>query len=341
MAVFRKGKIWYIDYYVDGRRKREAVGPNRKLAEKVLAKRRVQLAEGRYLDIRAQSKVTFDELAEVYMKYARTNKRSWERDKYSIKRLAEKFSGGKLGKITSMALEEYKAARLKDVTPATVNRELTCLKHMFTKAIQWNMASSNPVKTIRMMKERNTRLRYLSSDEIGLLLNEISSKFRFIVVMALCTGMRRGEILSLDWSDIDIEHRVIFVRDSKNGDKREIPMVPDLVNAARIQPRGHDRVFCEDDGYCIRSLRTSFVKAVNNAGIEDFTFHDLRHTFASHMVMSGADLLTVKELLGHKSITMTLRYAHLSPDHKRKAIESLAYLDGHYMDTPAREAQAS
>ncbi len=107
----------------------------------------------------------------------------------------------------------------------------------------------------------------------------------------------------------------------------------------RALPRKDERVFCEDDGHGIRSLRTAFERAVKKAGIEDFTFHDLRHTFASHLVMGGVDLLTVKELLGHKSITMTLRYAHLSPDHKRKIVQSLRFVDGHNTDTRKSERQ--
>jgi site-specific recombinase XerD len=105
-------------------------------------------------------------------------------------------------------------------------------------------------------------------------------------------------------------------------------MACEFVDVIRTLPRKDERVFCEDDGHGIRSLRTAFEQAVKNAGIEDFTFHDLRHTFASHVVMGGVDLLTVKELLGHKSITMTLQYSHLSPDHKRKIVQSLRFVDG-------------
>jgi len=303
------------------------------MAEKVLAKRKVQIAENRFLDVRRQSRTPFEELTKLYMDFAKANKASWERDEYSIKRLSSKFGGKRLVEITPLALEEYKTDRLKKVTPATVNRELGCLKHMFTKAMQWDLSTANPVKSIRMLKERNTRLRYLTQDEIVRVLGELDTRFKPVVIMALYTGMRRGEILKLKWTDLDLNHGIIFVRDSKNAEKREVPMALELVDVIRALPRKDERVFCEDDGHGIRSLRTAFERAVKKAGIEDFTFHDLRHTFASHMVMGGVDLLTVKELLGHKSITMTLRYAHLSPDHKRKAVESLRFLYGHNMDT--------
>jgi len=268
------------------------------MAGKVLAKRKDQIAEGRFLDVQAQSKVIFNELAKLYMEYARTNKRSLERDGHSIKRLLSRFAGRKLSDVLSLALEEYKAARLKEVTPATVNRELACLKHMFTKAIQWNLASSNPVKTIRMIKERNTWLRYLSSDEIEQLLDSIDARFKPVVVTALYNGMRRGEILGLKWTEVDTIRGLIFIRDSKNGNKRELPLASHLLAQMRLLPHNGDFVFDPEGGYSIRSLRSTFGRALRKAEIEDFTFHDIRHTFASHLVMSGVNLLTVKELKG-------------------------------------------
>lgn len=188
-----------------------------------------------------------------------------------------------------------------------------------------------------MLKERNARLRSLTQEENARVLDEIGVKFKPVVLIALYMGMRRVDILSLTWTDLDLEQRIIFIRDRKNGKKREIPMACELVDVDRMLPMKDERVFCEDDGHDIRSLRTALERAVGKAGIEDFTFHDLRHTFAGHLLMRGVDLLTVKELPGHKSITMTLRYAHLNLDHKRKAVESLRFLYGHMNTTNERQ----
>ena len=333
MSLFKKGRTWYIDYYVEGKRRREAVGTNLKVAERALAKRHVQVAEHRFLEIAKSPKVSFDELSKIYMEYAEANKLSWSRDKQSIDRLLALYGGKCISEITPLSLENYKSRRLKAVSPATVNRELACLKHMFTKAIQWQMASINPVKQVRMLKEHNQRLRYLTNDEVQRLLSELSLHMKPVVICALHTGMRRGEILNLKWDDLDLKQCILFVRDSKNGEKREIPICHVLASIFRELPRKSDFVFSFNDGRRMLRAREGFEKAVKRAGILNFTFHDLRHTFASHLVMSGVDLLTVKELLGHKSINMTLRYAHLNPDHKRKAVELLKYSDGHYLDT--------
>ena len=117
---------------------------------------------------------------------------------------------------------------------------------------------------------------------------------------------------------------------------REIPMAEAVFKELKSWPHRSAYVFCDSDGTRIASIKGGYSNAVKRAGIHDFTFHDLRHTFASHLAMSGVDLLTIKELLGHKSINMTLRYAHLSPNHRRKAIASLKYEDGHFLDTRSK-----
>jgi len=333
MAIYKKGKNWFIDYRVQGRRKREKIGSNKKLAERVLAKRKVQIAENRFLDILKRPKIRFETLAANYLDYAKTNKLSWDRDKRSIKILGRAVNGKDLSEITPFLIEKYKNERKTIVGPATINRELACLKHMFTKAIQWEMIDSNPVKKVKLLKENNQRLRYLTEEEIQKSYQECSVHLKPIVLTALYTGMRRSEILKLKWEDIDFKQRLIFVRNAKNNRTREIPIADILLNSLKQLNFKSQYVFCRNNGKPWVNIRTGFEGAVKRAGIKDFTFHDLRHTFASHLVMSGADLLTAKELLGHQTINMTLRYAHLSPSHKRKAIENLRFLDGHFLDT--------
>jgi integrase len=145
--------------------------------------------------------------------------------------------------------------------------------------------------------------------------------------------MRKGEILRVKWTDIDFKNNVIYLLDTKNGDKKEV-LINDMVKRALIQqPKYKDGpyAFCNRDGRPFRDIRKSFIAALKKSGIINFRFHDLRHTFASQLVMSGVDLNTVRELMGHKSIRMTLRYAHLSPAHKKRAVDVLGQkwsLDG-------------
>ncbi|MGA2466774.1 MAG: site-specific integrase [Thermodesulfobacteriota bacterium] len=135
--------------------------------------------------------------------------------------------------------------------------------------------------------------------------------------------MRKGELLSLKWTQINFEQGIITLHDTKNGERRDIPMDETVKTILKGMERTGDHVFSNEEGGTYVRLQRSFDGALRKSGIEDFRFHDLRHTFASNMVMAGEDLNTVRELLGHKDLTMTLRYAHLSPNHKTRAVSVL------------------
>ncbi len=334
------GRDWWIDFYADSRRKREKIGPSRSLAEQVLKKRQVEVAENKYLDIKKQHKTTFRELCEDYMRlHSRPNKRSWKSDEKKMKTLSAFFGNRPLYEISAIFVENYKAKRSKEtvrlgkeytegkkcVSVATVNRELACLKHMFNKAIEWGYAETNPVSRVKLFKENNARIRYLEKEEIKKLINNASEHLKPILTVALNTGMRKGEILSLKWNDLDFKNNIIYIRESKNGERRELPMNA-ITKSTLIAVRKHPEspfVFCNEQGEAYANVRKSFFTACKTSGILNFRFHDLRHTFASQLVMSGVDLNTVRELLGHKTLDMTLRYSHLSPDHKKRAVAVL------------------
>lgn len=334
MGVYKRGDSYYIDYYVHGRRKREKIGLNKNLAETVLRKRKVEIAENRFLDIKKEEKLKFEDFTSEYIEiHLKPNNRSWETAALpNIKRLKAFFLGKYLHEITPLMVEKFKIERRKEVGPATTNRALTWLKAMFNKAIAWGKFEGvNPVKGVKFFRENNERLRYLEKEEIIKVLSHCHDHLKPIVVVALNTGMRRGEILGLKWHDIDFRRDIIYLFRTKNDERREIPM-NETVKTALIKVRKHPEspyVFCDKNGRPFYNVRKSFSTALKKAGIVNFHFHDLRHTFASHLVMSGVDLNTVRELLGHKSLDMTLRYAHLSPDHKRRAVDILK----NHMDT--------
>ena len=331
-GVLQKGDNYYIDYRVNGRRKRTTIGPNRKLAEAVLQKRKVEIAENKYLDIKKDQRVKFKDFAHTYMEnHAKPNKRSWKTtDEKYLRNLIPVFGEKYLYEIDSMIIERYKAKRKEKVSTATVNRELALLKCMFNRAIDWNIAIENPMRKVRLFKENNWRTRYLEKEDIAKLLNNCSPRLRAIVVVALNTGMRKSEIQNLKWKDIVFQKGYLMLHHTKNGEKRFVPL-NHVTREALIAVRKHPEssyVFCDESGNPY-NFRKSFETALRKSGIFDFRFHDLRHTFASHLVMSGVDLNTVRELLGHRSVNMTLRYSHLSPDHKTRAVEIL----GNKMDT--------
>ena len=342
MGVLRKNGSWFIDYRANGRRLREKIGSSKALAEKVLSKRLAEIAEGKFLDRKKEKRHLFREAAEKFLEYSLANKRSYRRDEGMLRReLLPAFGVKHLDEITPWDIEKYKAERKSLVSLASVNRELACIKTIYNKAIQWRMTKENPVRGVKLFKENNRRLRFLVADEMRDLVNNCQPHLRPIVITALNTGMRISEILGLLWEDVDFNRNQLLIRTSKNGEPRHIEMNRLLAETLRqLQRRPQNPyVFGSRAGNPYADIRKSFKAALAAAGIVDFKFHDLRHTFASHLVMSGVDLMTVKELLGHKTIQMTLRYAHLSQGHKKKAVETIgSILDGHFLDTQAENA---
>jgi len=341
-SVFQNKKRgdWYIDYRLpNGKRRQETIGPSRKLAEATLCKRRVAIAEGKNLDVVKKEKIKFEDFAEEYLNiHSRQHKKSWITDSYHINDLKRFFGGKYLFAITPQDIEHFRMQRLNErisvsknalipkyISASTVNRQMGTLRGMFNKAVAWGKLQTNPMKSVQFLKEPQGRLRFLEKEEIVKLLANCNKNIRPIVVLALFTGMRRGEILGLKWHDIDVKRNIITLLDTKNGDKREVPM-NEQVKTALIRVRKNPDsayIFCEENGKPWQDIRKSFSTALKKSGINNFRFHDLRHTFASQLVMSGVDLNTVRELMGHKDITMTLRYSHLAPSHKQQAVDVL------------------
>lgn len=330
-GAYRRGKVWWITYQgPDGRQRWESSKSNLKAdAEYLLACRRKDIAEGKEPLIKRIPNYTFSQLAERYLGFVK-NQKSYRTKKGYVKRLIAEFGDLLLRGFTLMAVEQFQSRRLSEgKKPATVNRELATLKHMFTKATEWEMVTEDIFKKVRRVKltpENNRRLRYLSKEECQALTNACSPHLLPIVIMALNTGMRKEEILSLEWErHIDLIHGFILLDVTKNGDRREIPINQTLREALQCLIRGISSpyVFIDEKGNRFKDVKRSFHTACRRAGIKNFRFHDLRHTFASHLIMAGVDITTVKELLGHKTLTMTLRYAHLAPSHKIKAVEML------------------
>ncbi len=266
------------------------------------------------------------QFAEEYLTYARANKApmSVRRDLIRLVPLTAAF-GGYLSEITTKGVQDYKAKRLETVKPATVNKELALLKDMFSKAIEWGYVKQNPAKPVKLPKEPPGRLRYLTPEELTRLLDACAPHLKPIALIAVHAGMRRREILSLRWSDVDLRKRPITLTKTKNNERRILPMNAHLADVLRRLPRHVESpyVFCDRDGRPYDRIDNGFRRACKRAGIVDCRFHDLRHTFASHLVMRGANLRSVQELLGHKTAKMTTRYIHLSAPHLQETVSLL------------------
>jgi integrase len=214
-------------------------------------------------------------------------------------------------------------------TPATVNRYLAALSHVYTIAVkEWGWIEDNPLRKVTKMKEPRGRVRFLSDDERARLLDACKSSespYLYIaVVLALSTGGRRMEILGLHWNNIDFTRGVITLHETKNGERRILPVAGHALELmkehAKVRLLSCDFVFPSKNLKNPIDLRSPFETALKRAEINDFRWHDLRHCCASYLAMNGASLAEIAEILGHKTLQMVKRYAHLSDAHTSKVV---------------------
>lgn len=370
-GIYRRGRVYWITFMgLDGKQKYESTGSDLKAdAELLLAQRRVDIDQGKEpVTHRRDRNHTFSQLADKYKPFI-TNQKGAKTKHVFIEQFRAEFGAVKLSNLTLSAVETWQARRLSEdrpavreggdkrppVKPATVNRALACLKHMFTKALDWEMITEDVFKRIkkaRMTPENNRRLRYLSFEESADLLNACDKHLKPVVTFALNTGCRRGEILGLTWDRVDLQHGFILLDDTKSGKRREIPINATVRAALQAIVRRLDVPFvfvnpATDETGKLRNggryydLKKSFATACRKAKLQDFHFHDLRHTFASQLVMNGVDITTVSKLLGHATLTMTLRYAHLAPDHLKSAVDVLSRLSSSHDNLHDRDAKTA
>jgi len=272
-----------------------------------------------------QPDVDFIEFAKEFIEiYSKQNKRSWGRDESALRVLGPYFKGKAISEVTPELVERYKAKRKAEVAPGTVNRELTFLKTMFNKAVEWGRLDSSPVEKVKKFKEPIYKVRILNALEIKRILDVANSHLKPILIVALNTAMRRGEILSLKWENVDLLKRRIHIEDSKSGKSRDIPMNNAVVEALSVITQYNKYVFHNPATRGpLKSIKSSFKTACRNADIKGLRFHDLRHTSATRLVETGIDLVTVSKILGHATIAMTVKYAHPSAENMRLAVEKL------------------
>ncbi len=278
----------------------------------------------------AETDVYFSELAERYIDWVKGRQKSYNVKKYIVKILAGRFKNMRLTCFNYDVLESVQTNYIqKDFKPAYINKIITILKHMFTKALDWELIDEEILKKVRkvkLLKGEIKRLRYLSDEEAERLVFNCEPYLKPIVLTALNTGMRRGEIFGLTWDRVDLKNRIILLDKTKNGERREVPINDNLYEILNSIVRRLDVPYVFFNPKTLKpydNLKRSFATALSKSHILDFRFHDLRHTFASQLIMKGVDLVTVKELLGHKDIKMTLRYSHLSHAHIKNAVNVL------------------
>ena len=334
---------WYVDFTAQGKRIRQFAGYTKEQARNTLAKLRIERLDER-LGFRKSGqgeRVLFEKFADDFLEeYCKQNKRSWQRDEFSLNSLKKFFKGETLQSFGPEKIERFKAKRKAEVSSATVNRELACLKTMFSKAVEWGRTEKNPAAKVKKFRENPGRERILSPEEARSLIECAGPGIRPVLIVALNTGMRRGEILSLKWADVDFGKSFILISDSKSGRSRKVPMNAFVYETLQKLPRtSAEHVFFNPETKShIKGIRTAFKAACRRAEIKGVRLHDLRHTAASKMIEAGADLVTVSKILGHASIQMTMRYAHPTPENMRLAVNKLGEILGstrQKVDTPS------
>jgi integrase len=326
-GIFQKvpgSGIWWIRFVdAGGRYRREKVGAFG-LARTLLDKRRGEAIQGKKLPETLRRKfVSFSEVAEDALIYSRAHKRSWQDDESRMKRLTEWWGSRDAESITTAETERQlsDAARDEKWAPSTFNHYRALVMLVYREGRRAEKVNVNPARDVRHRREDNSRVRYLTDAEEQRLRKIIEADYPEHLPeleLAVSTGLRKGSMYSLTWPMVDWNGRMVNIPTSKNGEALHIPLNNAALAALRtVYQCGEKtgRVFqSEKTGKPLANSRHWFEDALEKAKITDFVWHDLRHCFATKLRMKGAKLEDISELLGHKSLTMTKRYAHLGPN---------------------------
>jgi integrase len=325
----RGSDVWWIIYWdADGRRRREKVG-RKSAAIQLYRKRKVAALEGRKLPEKLRAKaVSFSEIGHDALEYSKANKLSYGDDLVRMRFLFEWFGSKTADSIRPQDIERC-FNQQQQWKPATFNRYRALMSLAYRLGIENGRVVSNPVKLVKPKRENNARIRFLSEAEESRLRADLIEHCPHHVPefdVAIHTGLRLGEQYGLKKEFVDFERRVLTIPRSKHGEIRHVPLNDAAFAALQTACRfsgSSEWVFLNRFGDRISTPREWFDPAVKRTSIEHFSWHCLRHTFASRLVMAGVDIRTVQELMGHRVIQMTVRYAHLAPKHQLAAVQRL------------------
>jgi integrase len=302
------------------------------------------IREGRHFKTSESKRHTLADMVDRYIRDVLPNKPRSERDqRRQLLWWREQIGSYSLADVTPALIAEQRDNLLNGSTkqggkrqPATVNRYLAALSHCFTIAVrEWGWLEHNPLSKVSRRREPRGRVRYLLDDELERLLEACRESrnphLYDIVVLALSTGMRRGEIMNLEWQHVSFERSQVVLEDTKNGERRVVPLVgiahEALLRRSRLQRIDSPYVFPAPYRHGVpprpASIQSAWKTALERAHVTDFRFHDLRHSAASHLAMNGATLAEIAEVLGHKTLSMVKRYAHFSEAHTSKVVERM------------------
>ncbi|MEX5217495.1 MAG: site-specific integrase [Nitrospira sp.] len=332
MGLFKRHHVWWMSFSYQGRQIRRSTGStDRRLAEAVLAKVKVKLIEGQYFDRLEEQERTVSDMMERYLRerVIGLSRHGERRARAMLKHLVPVFGATMLARVTPKDLASYKWRRQQEgAAPATIVKELAFMKAAFNVAIrEWEWCRDNPVRRVSMGKVNNARVRYCDDETLARIYQACPAWLQPIVMVARYTGLRRDNVVSLHWGQVDLARGFIVLDHTKNGDRLGVPLCDPVIKTLEdikpTRPYASGPVFLQRNGDPVTGdmVTIAFRRACHAVGVADFRFHDLRHTFASALVQRGVDLYRVQRLLGHRDGRMTQRYAHLSPENLREAVQ--------------------
>lgn len=333
LRVYKSGRCcWTIDYRDESSKRIQQALPHAQSKEEALytLQHEVQKVFDRAHGIEyRRGKIGFKTFARCFLEdYMMTSRRNFQSDVYRLNHLCSYFKETDLRSITPLTVERFRKERLKvGNSKSTCNRYLALMKRLFNVAIEEGYTEENPVQKVKLYSEKDTlKERILKASEETKLIENCSDYLKLIITVALNTGMRLGEILNLKWNNIDLKARRIRVEKTKSGRVRFIP-INDVLFQELGKLRNGQSPFVFFNAKTMKpyvDLKKGFKAACGRASIKGMRFHDLRHTFATRLIENGIDIETVRDLLGHHSITVTQRYTHSSDERKRAAVELLS-----------------
>jgi integrase len=351
MGVFKRknkngeeGETWYVDYRdPTGKRIIKAIGPKRD-AEAHLGKVKAAIREGRFFDMKKENKTTFKKLLDSYIEKAKEQKYYKTSIQFFIPVLEERFGEKLLSEIDYKGLEDFRDKRKKTPTQhgtprseRTVDLEMAILRHIFRKGLKWKMLDRSPFENAEDLfyRKRNKRERALSEDEVRRLIDACPPRLKPIIITAVYTGLRKTDVLTLKWKNVDLERGLIRLVEEKTGKTRNIVLNKDIITLLQNLPVKGEYLFPNRNGNPFHDVKKSLEKALKKAGIkqsqdrrEKIVFHTLRHTCISLLTEKGADTTAVKNYVAHADEKMTAHYTHLSEEYARRTSDLLNGLCG-------------
>lgn len=330
-GVYRRGDVWWVRFRMGGVHVRRSAKTSKKAeAQVVLAKLMEERAQAARGEVRPRHLLT--EAIDRFLDESALKKGTIEGYRFNARTLTRLLGDRHLDEIDRRSLAEFVAIRKRTgVTDATIRRDLAVLGSVFTTAIRWGWADTSPVTAFnkRALKMSRPRTRFLTREEFDRLHEAASDDLKLILVLAVETGMRKAELLGLTLGSLDLRRREAHLEDTKSSTPRRVPLSPRAFETVRelLERRSRPRstfLFCKPDGSRIGNPKKAFEGACRRARVDDFHFHDLRHTFASWWVQDGGDLYRLSRILGHTTLQMSSRYAHLRTNDLHEEIERVA-----------------